>query len=88
MENKDNVDSIDNTSHKKLNKNTVHKSKTVSDREIMTVIKEEKRFPVAFSSRIKLSVLIKYYNKYWNIDFTDESDTDSKQLYKELKLIY
>lgn len=50
----------------------------VSDREILTIIKEEKNFPKSFSSRIKLSLLIKYYNKYWNNEFTDESDaTDS-----------
>jgi hypothetical protein len=32
---------------------------------------------MSFSSPIKLSLLITYYNKYWNNEFTDESDTDS-----------
>lgn len=57
-------------------KNTT-RDQSVSDREILTIIKEEKRLPVAFSKPIKLSVLTKYYYKYWNNDFTDEeSDTD------------
>ena len=42
----------------------------------LKIIKEEKRFPVAFSKRIKLSLLLEYYNKYWNSEFTDESGTD------------
>ena len=68
---------------KEKNENTQTKinkklSTQVSDREILTIIKEEKNFPKSFSSRIKLSLLIKYYNKYWNNEFTDESDaTDS-----------
>ncbi len=52
----------------------------VSDREIINIIKEEKEFPKTFSKRIKLSVLIKFYQKLWNHDFTDEeSDTDEKE---------
>jgi len=51
----------------------------VSNREIMSIIKEEKEFPKTFSKRIKLSVLIKFYHKLWNHDFTDEeSDTDDE----------
>ena len=48
----------------------------VSDREILSIIKEDKHFPVEFSSRIKLSKLVKYYHKYWNNEFTDESSED------------
>lgn len=59
---------------KKINENI-----GVSDREIMNIIKEEKVFPKIFSKRIKLSVLIKFYQKLWNHDFTDEeSDTDGE----------
>jgi hypothetical protein len=72
------------------NKNNItplgNKYSTVSDREIMTIIKEEKRLPISFSRPIKLSLLIKYYNKYWYNDFTDESDeiesdTDERNKY-------
>lgn len=49
----------------------------VSDRELYSVIKEEKTFPRVLSKPIKLSLLIKYYNKYWNHDFTDESSSGS-----------
>jgi hypothetical protein len=52
--------------------------KPVSDREILSVIKEEKYFPVKFSKPIKLSLLIKYYNKYWNNEFTDESSSEEE----------
>ena len=68
------------------NKNKEEKRKIndnigVSDREIMNIIKEEKVFPKTFTKRIKLSVLIKYYQKLWNHDFTDEeSDTDEEDL--------
>ena len=48
----------------------------VSDREILCVIKEDKHFPVDFSSRVKLSKLVKYYHKYWNNEFTDESSEE------------
>ena len=49
----------------------------VSDREILKVIKEEKKFPIQFSRRVKLATLINYYNKYWSGDFTDDdSETD------------
>lgn len=65
--NEKNIILIDNTQNK-----TRHK---VSDREIYSIIKEEKRLPIAFSAPIKLSLLVKYYNKYWNNDFTDESDS-------------
>lgn len=55
----------------------VSKNHSVSDREILKVIKEEKKFPIKFSNRVKLSTLIKFYNKYWNGDFTDDdSETD------------
>lgn len=53
----------------------------VSDREMLRIIKEEKNFPQKFSKRIKLSLLLKYYYKYWNHDFTDEeSDTDEDRI--------
>jgi len=52
--------------------------KPVSDREILSVIKEEKYLPVKFSKPIKLSLLIKYYNKYWNNEFTDESSSEEE----------
>ena len=62
-----NMDKIDNNTN----------SNNISDREIINIIKEEKIFPKTFSKRIKLSILIKFYQKYWNHDFTDEeSDTD------------
>jgi|LauGreDrversion4_2_1035121.scaffolds.fasta_scaffold608120_2 hypothetical protein len=49
----------------------------VSDREILRIIKEEKRFPLPFSNRVKLSTLLKFYDKYWNGDFTDDSDSET-----------
>ena len=52
---------------------------SVSDREIMRIIKEQKIFPQTFSKRVKLSKIVEYYYKLWNNDFTDdsvESDTD------------
>jgi hypothetical protein len=51
---------------------------SVSDREILAIIKEEKKFPINFSKPIKLPLLIKYYNKFWNNDFTDESSEDEE----------
>jgi hypothetical protein len=55
----------------------VERKTGVSDREMLRVIKEEKRFPIVFSRRVKLSALVKFYNKYWSGDFTDEdSETD------------
>ena len=68
----------------KVNNNKEEKRKRnenvgVSDREIMNIIKEENIFPQTFTKRIKLSVLVKFYQKYWNHDFTDEeSDTDEQ----------
>ncbi len=46
----------------------------VSDRELLRVIKEQKRFPIPFSRPVKLSDLLKFYNKYWNGEFTDDED--------------
>jgi len=70
------------TSNKnKQEKRKINDNIGVSDREIMNIIKEEKVFPKTFTKRIKLSVLIKYYQKLWNHDFTDEeSDTDEEDL--------
>jgi len=58
------------------NKNNTQVSQ-ISDRELLRVVKEEKRFPIPLSKRVKLSYLVMFYNKYWNNEFTDESDTDS-----------
>ena len=55
----------------------VKKIVSVSDRELLRVIKEEKRFPIPFSRPVKLSLLVKYYNKYWNDEFTDNSGSES-----------
>lgn len=54
--------------------------KRVSDRELIKVIKETKRLPMTFTRPVKLSLLVSYYNKFWNEGFTDsepsiESDT-------------
>lgn len=46
----------------------------VSDKEFIKIIKQEKDFPVNFSSRVPLKTLVKYYNKLWNNDFTDYSE--------------
>jgi hypothetical protein len=54
------------------------KEKPVSDREILKVIKEEKNFPLKFSKPVKLSLLIKYYHKYWNNEFTDDSSSEEE----------
>lgn len=62
-------------SHNVIVKN---KERHVSDREILSVIKEEKVFPIKFSKPIKLSLLIKYYHKYWNNEFTDESSSEEE----------
>jgi hypothetical protein len=48
----------------------------VSDREILKVMKEQNNLPVKFSRPIKLTLLLNYYYKYWNNEFTDESDSD------------
>ena len=72
---------------KKKEKNLIFEQKekkylnkmSVSDREILKVIKEEKNFPQVFSKRVKLSTLVNFYCKLWNNEFTDdevESDTD------------
>jgi len=56
--------------------------KSVSDAELMKIIKEERNFPVQFSARIKLGRLVNFYYKYWNSEFTDdenEVDTDDFQ---------
>jgi len=69
----------DCNSNNKLNLLNINKKeKSVSDREILSVIKEEKHFPVKFSRPIKLSLLVKYFNKYWNNEFTDESFSDEE----------
>jgi hypothetical protein len=34
---------------------------------------------MSFSKPIKLSVLVRYYNKYWNGDFTDEMESDTDE---------
>jgi hypothetical protein len=58
----------------KIDPNKQSKTFNVSDRELLRVVKEEKRFPIPFSRPVKLSVLLKFYNKYWNGDFTDDED--------------
>ena len=50
----------------------------ISDRELLRVVKEEKRFPIPFSRPVKLGLLLKFYHKYWNNDFTDE-DSDYEE---------
>ena len=60
----------------KSNVEPAKKSMQVSDRELLRVVKEDKRFPIPFSRPVKLSVLVQFYHKYWNDDFTDdENDT-------------
>lgn len=70
---------MENSNNEKILKsvNENKKLQNVSDREMLSVIKEEKNFPIAFSRQVKLSTLVNYYNKYWNNDFTDDSDTSS-----------
>jgi hypothetical protein len=70
------IQSEEQKEEKKEEKTSIFKPIVVSDREILRVIKEEKRFPIAFSSRVKLSLLVRFYNKYWNGDFTDDSDSE------------
>ena len=79
-ENKRIVFNLNSNSFQNMNlslEKPVKQQQGVSDREILKIIKEEKRFPVAFSKRIKLGKLLDYYYKYWNNEFTDESDEDS-----------
>jgi hypothetical protein len=58
----------------KIDPNQHSKNLKVSDRELLIVIKEQKRFPKPFSRPVKLSDLLKFYNKYWNGEFTDDED--------------
>lgn len=53
------------------------KEMSVSDREILKVIREERRLPLSFSRPIKLSKLVAFYDKYWAGDFTDDSSFSS-----------
>jgi hypothetical protein len=64
------------------------KEKSVSDREILSIIKEEKHFPVNFSKPIKLSLLVSYYHKYWNNEFTDESSSEEESDGKPYRSIF
>jgi hypothetical protein len=59
------------------NKSNKITQKNVSDSEIRRIIKEEKNLPIEFSHPIKLSLLVKYYARYWNNDLTDEEESDS-----------
>jgi hypothetical protein len=85
MEKKEKTREADNIFAKYFTRVNNDKSqRRVSDREIVSIIKEDKNFPRAFSSRIKLSVLVNYYYKYWNGELSDEeneieSDTDQDQ---------
>lgn len=74
-ENLENLEKLEITKEIKVIKERTYK--TISDREILSIIKEEKNFPVSFSSPIKLKVLVKSYNKYWNGDYTDDDDSFS-----------
>ncbi len=66
------IKSDENQINQKIGKKT-----GVSDREMLRVVKEEKRFPIMFTNRVKLANLVKFYNKFWSGDFTDEdSETD------------
>jgi len=49
-------------------------AKALSDREMLKIIKEEKHLPITLRKSMKLERLISLYVKYWNNDFTDESD--------------
>ena len=46
----------------------------MTDREMLKIMKEEKNLPINIRKPIKLERLIGLYVKYWNNDFTDESD--------------
>jgi hypothetical protein len=71
-----------NSNNNNYKKNVEYPSKgktmSVSDKEILRIIQEQKNFPQIFSKRVKLSTLVEYYYKLWNHEFTDdiESDTD------------
>jgi len=68
---------LKNDSTRKLLYDKESNIRNISDAEIMRVITEEKTFPVEFTSKVKLSRLISYYNKMWNYEFTDdEVDTN------------
>lgn len=41
---------------------------------MLKIIKEEKHLPITLRKSMKLERLISLYVKYWNNDFTDESD--------------
>lgn len=76
LSNDDNDKDINN---KNIEKKFKGKSMSVSDIEILRIIQEQKNFPQVFSKRVKLSVIVEYYYKLWNHEFTDdiESDTDN-----------
>jgi hypothetical protein len=62
---------------KDLKASSLKTNNGISDREMLRIMKEEKTFPQPFSKRIKLSYLVSFYVKYWNGDFTDDSDSTS-----------
>ena len=52
----------------------VREVRPLTDREMLKIIKEERHLPITLRKPIKLERLIGLYNKYWNNEFTDESD--------------
>lgn len=100
-DNKDvNIPEINNTKEKKENenidvssdkndRNKVNKQKIPSnEREIVSIIKEDTKFPRELNKRIPLTQLVNCYNKLWNGEYDSsssyiESDSDEENENKE-----
>jgi hypothetical protein len=52
----------------------VREVKPLSEREMLKIIKEDRHLPITLRKPMKLERLVGLYVKYWNNDFTDESD--------------